>query len=550
MKINLFLFFLFLLLPVKTYAQTPDTFRIITPPPQQTELPYAENRIIVQYKKGQSKQDLQNTVNLRKIQAQTALGRITQRTSDIVTKLTGKSLPEEKLAKINGVEQKYSLTEKKLTITSDQEQIVVVQNTLGKTIDVTEAVSDFINLAEVENAVADYKRQPFFIPNDTYYSYQWALSIIQAPQAWDITQGDTLGNVLIAIIDTGIANNHSDLLSSKVVSYYNCANISGCSIGGDDIDGHGTHVAGIAAALTNNATGVSGVGFNTKLISLKVDDIDGFIYDSYVINALDKLITDFPGKKLVINLSLGGPFSDVILENAINRAWNAGFVIVAASGNCGNNTDPTNTNCNGQTNPIMYPAYYLNVIAVAASTNSPEQKASYSEYGTWVDIAAPGGEGCTTSAELSTICILSTYPPIDYGGLAGTSMASPHVAGVAALVWSANSSFTNLQVRQKMEQTADSIAGTGTYWTNGRVNAFRAVQSITPTSTITPSPTPSCPLKTQGDANCDNQVDIIDFNGWWLEATGQQTTKSADFNNDSIVNIIDFNRWWLTATGQ
>lgn len=215
------------------------------------------------------------------------------------------------------------------------------------------------------------------------------------------------------------------------------------------------------------------MAFNTKLISLKVDDIDGIIYDSYIISALDKLITTYPSKKVVINLSLGGPFSDVILEDAINRAWNAGFVIVAASGNCGNNTDPNNQNCNGQTNPVMYPAGYQNTIAVAATTNN-DQKASYSEFGNWVDVSAPGGDVCTGTTD----CIISTYPPNNYAIAAGTSMASPHVAGVAALVWSTNIQLTNDQVRNKLQSSADVISGTGTYWMNGRVNAFNAVNLV------------------------------------------------------------------------
>jgi subtilisin family serine protease len=169
----------------------------------------------------------------------------------------------------------------------------------------------------------------------------------------------------------------------------------------------------------------------------------------------------------VISMSLGGHSGSSTVQNAVNYAWSKGVVVVAAAGNDGNTTR-------------NYPAYYTNAIAVAA-TNDNDAKASFSNYGSWVDVAAPG------------VSILSTKPS-GYGRLSGTSMATPHVAGVAGLVWSTGLCGTtdNACVRTQIEALADPISGIGSYWTYGRINAARSLfndttapaQSFVPSSTL------------------------------------------------------------------
>lgn len=316
----------------------------------------------------------------------------------------------------------------------------------------------------VEYAEIDFWAEALEVPNDPRFSEQWGLTKIQALNGWSITHGGA--GVDIAIIDTGINRNHPDL-GSKIVLSVNCT-ISGCpNQTTTDPDGHGTHVAGIASAVTNNSIGVAGLAWEGRLMSVKVLDDTGGGYYSWIANGI--ILAADNGAE-VINLSLGGSSPSLTLENAINYAWGKGVVIAAAAGN------------NGRSLRI-YPGYYLKVIAVAA-TDATDKKASFSNYGNWVDVAAPG------------VSILSTYNN-GYSTLSGTSMATPFVSGLAALLKGQNPGLTNSEVRNKIESSSDSISGTGNYWTWGRINVCRAlgcVSSLAPSPTPTPSPTPAASL--------------------------------------------------------
>jgi len=320
------------------------------------------------------------------------------------------------------------------------------------------AVESLINALKrnpnVEYVEPNYIYRVSFTPNDPGLGQQWAWGKIQAYSAWDLTQGNP--SVIIGDVDTGIQSTHPDL-DAKIVPGYDY-------VQGDttpqDGNGHGTHTAGTAASETNNGTGGAGTCPNCKLMAVRVLDNNGSGTLTNVANGIT-YAADHGAK--VINLSLGGSGSTT-LQNAVDYAWNKGVFLACAAGN--SNTSSTAN---------AYPAAYPNCFAIA-STNSSDARSSFSNYGSWVEVAAPG-EG-----------IYSTWNNSGYNTISGTSMATPHVAGLAGLL--ASQGLTNAQIRDRICSTADHISGTGTYWTCGRINAYNAVTGSTPTPTPTPTPPP------------------------------------------------------------
>lgn len=269
----------------------------------------------------------------------------------------------------------------------------------------------------VESAQPNYRRRPLRIPDDTRYTQQWGLPNIHAPAAWDLTVGDT--SVVIAIMDSGVDYLHPDLAANIWTNRSELEGVDGVDDDGNgyvddfqgydfaattrggndndpmDIDGHGTHLAGIAAAIGNNGLGIAGVNWRAGILPLKTMRPDGYFYDSDLIEAISyaALMKSRFGVKIVaINASLGDTagYDGDFLYQAIETAAEAGIIFCAAAGNGGRNND---------TRPI-YPASYNlpNIISVAAS-NSTDNLASFSNYGpNSVHLAAPG------------VSILSTVP--------------------------------------------------------------------------------------------------------------------------------------------
>jgi thermitase len=308
--------------------------------------------------------------------------------------------------------------------------------------------------------------QASFTPNDPRVGEQWqynntgqsggtADADIDAFEAWDVTTGSS--SVAIAVLDSGIDQNHPDL-AGKITKNANFTT----SPTVDDLFGHGTHVAGSVAASTNNSTGVAGTCPNCTLYNVKVLDDTNSGFNSWVANGITWAADN--GAK-VINMSLGGTTASSTLETAVNYAWSRGVVLVAAA-------------MNNNSSAAFYPAFYTNVIAVAA-TDHNDAKASFSNFGAWVDVAAPGDEILSTAPNHTSVL----WPTaVTYGTLDGTSMATPHVAGLAGLIWSASPSSDNICVRSRIETKADQITGTGTNWVHGRINASTSVK--TPCITI------------------------------------------------------------------
>jgi thermitase len=285
--------------------------------------------------------------------------------------------------------------------------------------------------------------KPTATPNDTHYPSQWALSKISAGGAWDYSKGN---GIIIAVIDTGFATTHSDL-QNHMLTGWNCGGTT--NVGPFNNSNHGTMVAGIAAAVTNNATGIAGVGWNSSIMPLRYFRDDGQACDVGIL--VDRARTSGAH---VINMSLtyGGPNPGIcpVIENA----HDAGLVVVAAAGN-NNSSAPED------------PAACFRVIGVGATTNT-DSKASYSNFGSWLDVSAPGGScGGTTSTD-----ILSTTYPSGYTTGCGTSFAAPHVAGQAALLMAQG--LDNCRAATTIKQTTDSINWQGG---TGRINAHRSVTS-------------------------------------------------------------------------
>lgn len=317
----------------------------------------------------------------------------------------------------------------------------------------TEVINSLQQSDLIEYVEEDQPLEALEIPSDTEYPKQWALTKINTPPAWDVSKSGSQAQ--IAILDSGVTKTHVDL-QGKVVMEANFTDDKFL----EDRFGHGTHVAGIAAASTNNGLGIAGVGYNAQIISGKVLNRYGRGYYSWLINALYWAADN--GAE-VINMSIGGSSNSQALQDAVNYAWNKGIVIVAAAGNSSSQSP-------------VYPASYPNVIAVAA-TDQNDKKASFSSYGSWVDLAAPG------------VSIISLDDDGDYVTGTGTSMAAPHVAGVAALLWG---SGPNQNIVNRLYTTAIPITGTGTYWQYGRLDAAAALGVVPRSEAEIPSvPVPS-----------------------------------------------------------
>ncbi|WP_427889924.1 S8 family serine peptidase [Kribbella sp. GL6] len=319
---------------------------------------------------------------------------------------------------------------------------------------------ELVNKAKAQSAVElaslNYKRWITAVPNDSYYpvlngagqaSY---LNTIRMPQAWDVSR--STGNQVVAVLDTGVDAGHPDL-AGHLVPGYNA--VSATRPNPVDDNGHGTMTLGIIAAAANNGSGVAGIGWAAKAMPVKVLDANGEGYDADIAEGIDWAVAH--GAK-VINMSLAGPDDDPVLHDVVKRAVAAGVVVVAASGN------------NGDAVP-QFPAAYAEVIAVSA-TNQGGELTSFSSYGDWVDLAAPGWDIVTTGVRSMTP---AGRAPIWL--CSGTSCAAPIVAGVAALVKNKWPTFTPAQVAARLRTLSRDAGprGIDPYYGAGIVDAYAAL---------------------------------------------------------------------------
>ncbi len=322
-------------------------------------------------------------------------------------------------------------------------------------------------LPGVLSAQLDYAKELAFTPNDPQWTNQWHVRTITADLAWDRSFGSP---VTVAIIDTGLETSHPDLAGNVWVNSDEIPN-NGIDddLNGrvddrngydfvlldpipDDADGHGTACAGIVGAVTNNAVGVAGIAPNARLMGLKCTNAQGFLYDSYLMPAY---VYGADNGARVFSMSF---FSDRVSPGervALDYAWNKGVLPVVAAGN------------SARVFPY-YPAAYENAMAVAAlDTNN--NRAGFSNFGSWVDVAAPG-------VSLTTTAVGAAYT----NGFSGTSGACPHIAGVATLLFGAKPTATNIDIRRVIEDTATATIQSpiGEYTNYGLANTRAAMDAL------------------------------------------------------------------------
>ena len=329
---------------------------------------------------------------------------------------------------------------------------------------------------DVEYAEPNYIAYVTETPNDPLFEYQYALynpgskppgspqgeetADIKATSAWEETKGGD--DIVIAIIDTGVDLLHPDLDEKIYSSGYDFVNNDSDAT---DDEGHGTHVAGIAAAATHNNEGIAGVAWNCKILPVKILDNLG---EGDFSALIEGIIWAADNGADVLNISAGGDFPSVSLENALKYAYDKDIVIVASAGNDGG--------------AVIYPAAYDAYCLAVAATNDSDERVDFSNSGGWesnvgpeIDVAAPGEE------------IVSLVPTwyfgegfFPYGIGSGTSMASPHVAGLAALIKSVKPHLTAAQIMNVIRYSADDVnytnyLGKDNYIGYGRINMKTAL---------------------------------------------------------------------------
>jgi subtilisin family serine protease len=292
------------------------------------------------------------------------------------------------------------------------------------------------------------------VPNDALWSTQWGWRVVGAPRAWDASRGSP--GVVIAVLDTGVDAQHPDLRGATVPGY----DFVNSDADPSDDHGHGTSSAGVAAARTNNGEGQSGVCWSCSLMAVKVLDSRGSGKTSTI--AFGIAWAADRGAQ-VLNMSLGGPGTTSTLQAAVEYAASKGSLLVASAGNSGVDTP-------------FYPAAYNQVVGVAATTEN-DARYSWSNYGSWVPVAAPG-------------CNTATRAGGGYVEFCGTSSAAPMVSGIAGLAFALNPKASRTDVEQAIAGSATPVPGVARF---GRVNAPTVMSAVSSTGTATPVQSPPPP---------------------------------------------------------
>jgi serine protease len=478
-------------------------------------------------------------------------------------------------------------------------ELTTLEPTNKSNIDWNEIIDYYNSLPEVEIAGPDYIHYPFWTPNDTFFSYQWQMqpNRLNMPAVWDITTGSS--SVKVAVIDSGLSTGGEDTpINIDTTNQYNFTDEGSSSDVSDNTSGHGTHVTGTIAQATNNNKGVAGMAPNVTILPLRVfSNTANSGSTTWIMNAIQHCIdlnndSDPNNNVHVINMSLGsvsyvdtyyGPFQTVI-----TNAFNAGIAIFAATGNSAEGWDTNNDGTIDEpyNYTISYPAAYNNVMAVGA-TDYNNQRSYYSQYGSGyssshptppgpgsIDIVAPGGDVTVDlNGDSYSDGILqetndggSTW---DYLFWQGTSMATPHVAGLAGLIKSVNSSASPQQIYDFITSTA-STSMTG-YNSNeygaGIINPLAAIQAAQGgssdyyiTDSVTGNVSPAGASEyweinvnsgtinlTLSFTHADNDLDLFLYDPSGTEVASSETTQNSETISYSITTPGTYKirvYWW------
>ena len=409
------------------------------------------------------------------------------------------------LFSLNGASSKSQATSR-LSLTSRSDPPLALDPELQRKLQTLTVISELRNRTDVAYAEPNYIRRQQLSPSDDLYLRQWHYPLINLPKAWDTTTGDP--DVIVAVIDTGVLFDHPDLSGQLTATGYDFVSDPASALDGDGIDPdpsdagaqnpgtsifHGSHVAGTIAAQTNNGVGVAGVGWNTRIMPVRALGKGGTGANYDIMQAvryaagLENDSGTFPLQKAdIINLSLSGNDYSFLEQDVYNAVRAEGIIVVAAAGN------------NASSQPV-YPAAYNGVLAVSG-TDINEKQAHYSNFGSYVDLAAPGGDlSDDLDGDGYNDGVLSTAASVDlignlsygYSYLEGTSMAAAHASGVIALMKAVNPALTPDELDELLVKggiTQDlGVPGRDDLYGYGLIDAQKAVLAAAP-ALLTVSP--------------------------------------------------------------